>query len=126
MDTNIELRDRLLVFAADVFDLVAQLETTPVGRSVGNQLRRSAVSAGGHWTNTGIEDDDHLRSIQQNVMNNLQESLYWLKFIRKSHNLPALNKQIETLSEEAEELANLVSKSLPSIDKVTPEESLMV
>ena len=106
-----ELSERLLNFASNVIKLVIALDNTATGRHVGGQLARSATSAGANYEEAcGAESRADFVHKMQLVLKELRESLYWLRLIEKLGLKTTSNSK--ALVQEANELANIVAKSI--------------
>jgi len=106
-----ELSERFLSFAARIIKLVVGLNSAAVGRHIGGQLARSATSAGANYEEAcGAESRADFIHKLQIVLKELRESLYWLRLIEKS-NLSSATV-LQALIQEANELANIVGKSV--------------
>lgn len=110
------LSDRLLDFAAEVIKLAVRLNRTPVGHHIGMQIMRSATSAGANYEETCSAQSraDFVHKLQL-VLKELRESMFWLRLIEKSDLI--LSPDLETLIKEANELANIVGKSVVTAKK---------
>ncbi|RJP81009.1 MAG: four helix bundle protein [Candidatus Zixiibacteriota bacterium] len=113
LDSVIELDERLLAFAADVYDLTASLEAVQTSRALGSHLRKAAIHTIIQWNGAGgAEEDGVSRSALQEALRHLEESLYWLRLVQKSAFPPELVQRAGDLAQEAEALAALSRESL--------------
>jgi four helix bundle protein len=108
---NRELEERFIDFAANVIKFAVGLERNATGRHIGGQLARSATSAGANYEEACSAESraDFIHKMQI-VLKELRESLYWIRLVEKT-NL-ALPAKLHPLSEEANELANIIAKSI--------------
>ena len=100
-------------FAADIIKLAARLDKTAVGRHIGGQLTRSGTSSGANYEEACAAESrlDFIHKLQI-VLKELRESLYWLRLIKKASVIPDTDPTLIDLLQEAEELANIIAKSI--------------
>ena len=105
------LKERSLVFATSVLQLVDKLPNSIVGRVVGSQLARCSTSVAANYRAACIA-----RSRREfiaklgTVVEEADESTCWLELIRRREMLPVT--EIEPVHAESVELRNIFGKSL--------------
>lgn len=105
------LSERLLDFASVVIKLVIKLNKTSVGRHIGDQLMRSATSAGANYEEAcGAESRADFIHKTQIVLKELKESLYWLMLAEKSALIP--DEVLRPTLREGEELVRIIARSV--------------
>ena len=106
-----DISERLLDFSVRALKLVDRINTTAVGRHVGNQLMRSGTSAGAHYEEAcgAVSKPDFVHRMQV-TLKELRESVYWLKLLKKAELLA--EKDIFPILQEADELVRIVGKSV--------------
>lgn len=105
------LSERLLDFASVVIKLVIKLNKTSVGRHIGDQLIRSATSAGANYEEAcGAESRADFIHKTQIVLKELKESLYWLMLAEKSALIP--DEVLRPTLREGEELVRIIARSV--------------
>jgi four helix bundle protein len=110
------LSERLLNFAAAIIKIVVLVNRTAVGRHIGGQLTRSAASAGANYEEAcGAESRADFIHKLQIVLKELRESLFWLRLIGKTSLISAT--ALEKLIEEANQLTNIIAKSIVTAKK---------
>jgi four helix bundle protein len=113
-----DLSERLLNFAAEIIKLALRLNKTAVGRHIGGQLTRSGTSAGANYEEAcGAESRADFIHKLQIVLKELRESSYWLRLIRKIEFIPVTYPKFSALLKEAEELTNIIAKSIVTARK---------
>lgn len=106
-----DLDDRLLDYAARVIKLVEALPRTLAGRRIGDQLLRSATSAGANYEEArGAESRSDFVHKMQIALKELRESHYWLRLLVKSEILPL--DQLKDLIDESTQLRAILSKAV--------------
>jgi len=118
-----DLDERLLTYGARVIKLVESLPRTLVGRRIGDQLLRSATSAGANYEEArGAESRSDFVHKMQVALKELRESHYWLRLLMKAEILPV--DRLADLLDEATQLRAILSKSLATTKgKARVEES---
>ncbi len=106
-------------FAAEIIKLVVRLNKSGVGRHIGGQLTRSGTSTGGanYEEACGAESRADFIHKLQIVLKELRESSYWLRLIRKTRLIPVTDPNLSALLQEAEELTNIIAKSIVTARK---------
>ena len=118
-----DLDERLLTYGARVIKLVESLPRTLVGRRIGDQLLRSATSAGANYEEMrGAESRSDFVHKMQVALKELRESHYWLRLLMKAEILPV--DRLADLLDEATQLRAILSKSVATTKgKAKVEES---
>jgi len=118
-----DLDERLLTYGARVIKLVESLPRTLVGRRIGDQLLRSATSAGANYEEArGAESRSDFVHKMQVALKELRESHYWLRLLMKAEILPV--DRLADLLDEATQLRAILSKSVATTKgKAKVEES---
>ena len=118
-----DLDERLLTYGARVIKLVESLPRNLVGRRIGDQLLRSATSAGANYEEArGAESRSDFVHKMQVALKELRESHYWLRLLMKAEILPV--DRLADLLDEATQLRAILSKSLATTKgKARVEES---
>lgn len=107
MAERLELDERLLEHGARIVKLVESLPRTIVGRRIGDQLLRSATSAGANYEEArGAESKEDFVHKLQISLKELRESLYWLRLMAKPQ------ERLTDLIDEAMQLRAIVSKAV--------------
>jgi four helix bundle protein len=111
-----ELQRRTKEFALRILKLVDALPRTPAGRAFANQLVRSATSVGANYraacrARSRVEFAAKLGT----VLEEADESLYWLEMIRDGKLLP--EARISLLLTEANELTAIIAAGRKSVTK---------
>ena len=106
-----DLAGRLMDFAVSVVKSGKNLSDNYPGMHISNQLMRSATSAGANYEEAcGAESRPDFIHKMQIVLKELKEARYW---IRLAFKLELLHPDtFSSLSKEADELANMVAKSV--------------
>jgi len=111
IEARSDLGERLLEYGARIIRLVESLPNTLVGRRVGDQLLRSATSAGANYEEArGAESKDDFIHRLQIALKELRESNYWLRLLVKSGKIPA--ERMGDLLDESNQLRAMLSKSV--------------
>jgi len=98
-----DLDERLLTYGARVIKLVESLPRTLAGRRIGDQLLRSATSAGANYEEArGAESRSDFVHKMQVALKELRESHYWLRLLMKAEILPV--DRLADLLDEATQL----------------------
>jgi len=118
-----DLDERLLTYGARVIKLVESLPRTLAGRRIGDQLLRSATSAGANYEEArGAESRSDFVHKMQVALKELRESHYWLRLLMKAEILPV--DRLADLLDEATQLRAILSKSVATTKgKAKVEES---
>jgi four helix bundle protein len=118
-----DLDERLLTYGARVIKLVESLPRTLAGRRIGDQLLRSATSAGANYEEArGAESRSDFVHKMQVALKELRESHYWLRLLMKAEMLPV--DRLADLLDEATQLRAILSKSVATTKgKAKVEES---
>jgi four helix bundle protein len=105
MTTN-ELKNRTMDFAVRVLTLVDALPKTVAGKTIANQLARSATSVAANYRAAlrAKSDADFINKITI-VLEEADESGFWIELAEKARQLTM--KRIKALLNEAEELAKI-------------------
>jgi len=111
-----ELQHRTRQFALRILKLVDALPNTAAGRAISSQLVRSAMSVGANYraacrSRSRVEFAAKLGT----VLEEADESLYWLEMIRDAKTLP--ESRISLLLREADELTAIVAAGRKSATK---------
>ncbi len=108
---NRDLGERLLEYAARTIKLVKFLPNTLVGRRLGDQLLRSATSAGANYEEArGAESKVDFAHKLRVSLKEMRESNYWLRLLVMSGEVSA--KRMSGLLEESNQLRAILSKSV--------------
>ena len=108
-----ELQNRTKAFALRVLKLVDALPRSPAGRAISNQLVRSATSVGANYRAAcRARSRPEFASKLGTVLEEADESLYWLEMIRDGKLLP--ESKLSLLLEEADELTAIFASSRKS------------
>jgi four helix bundle protein len=108
-----ELQNRTKAFALRVLKLVDVLPRTPAGRAISNQLVRSATSVGANYRAAcRARSRPEFASKLGTVLEEADESLYWLEMIRDGNLLSEC--KISLLLMEAHELTAIFASSRKS------------
>jgi four helix bundle protein len=111
MAERLELDERLLEYGARIIKLVESLPRTIVGRRIGDQLLRSATSAGANYEEArGAESKDDFVHKLQISLKELRESRYWLQLMAKAETVP--QKRLTELIDESTQLRAILSKAV--------------
>ena len=111
-----DLSERLLDFAAEIIKLVVKLNRSAVGRHIAGQLLRSSTSTGANYEEAcGAGSRADFIYKLQIVLKELRETLYWLRFIKKSKLVSGT--ALELFIQEARELTNIIAKSIVTVKK---------
>lgn len=116
-----ELDERLLDYGARVIKLVEALPSTLISRRIGDQLLRSATSAGANYEEArGAESRSDFVHKLQLSLKELRESHYWLRLLAKVGTLRA--ERLADLLDEATQLRAILSKAVATTKgKAKPE-----
>jgi len=111
-----ELQHRTRQFALRILKLLDALPNTAAGRAISSQLVRSAMSVGANYraacrSRSRVEFAAKLGT----VLEEADESLYWLEMIRDAKMLP--ESRISLLLREADELTAIVAAGRKSATK---------
>ncbi len=105
------LDERLLEYGARVIRLVESLLKTLVGRRLGDQLLRSATSAGANYEEArGAESKSDFVHKLQIALKEMRESHYWLRLLAKAETLPP--DRLVDIIDEATQLRAMLSKAV--------------
>jgi len=108
-----ELQNRTKAFALRVLKLVDALPRSPAGRAISSQLVRSATSVGANYRAAcRARSRPEFASKLGTVLEEADESLYWLEMIRDGKLLP--ESKLSLLLEEADELTAIFASSRKS------------
>ena len=117
---NRDLGERLLEYAARIIKLVKSLPNTLVGRRLGDQLLRSATSAGANYEEArGAESKVDFAHKLQISLKEMRESNYWLRLLVMSGEVSA--KRMAGLLEESNQLRAILSKSVATTKGTSKE-----
>ena len=104
-----ELEERVLVFAANVVNLLATLPQLEVLKIVIYQLTKSSTSMGANYSEANHPESraDFIHKISV-VVKESKESLFWLKFINRLTCISVeLKSRFLPLAQEADELLRI-------------------
>ncbi|MEI7946106.1 MAG: four helix bundle protein [bacterium] len=104
-----ELEERVLVFAANVVNLLATLPQLEVLKIVVYQLAKSSTSMGANYSEANHPESraDFIHKISV-VVKESKESLFWLKFINRLNCLSVdIKSRFQPLAQEADELLRI-------------------
>lgn len=111
-----ELKLRTYQFALRVFHLINALPNNIAGRDVGHQLFKASTSVAANYRATCLgRSTAEFKSKLHIVLEEADESEFWLKFIIDTNLLP--QEKVEPLRKEAEELAAIFAKSYYTINE---------
>jgi four helix bundle protein len=115
-----ELQRRTKAFALRILKLIDALPRTPAGRAIANQLVRSGMSVGANYraacrARSRVEFAAKLGT----VLEEADESLYWLEMIRDARLLP--EKKMSLLLKEADEITAIIAAGRKSTTKHTSD-----
>jgi len=106
-----KISERLLDYGVEVIKLTIELKKTMIGKDIAKQLLRSGTSAGANYEESyGAESKADFIHKLQVVLQELRESLYWLKLIKKSQILK--NIKLDNVIDETKQLSNIIAKSV--------------
>ena len=93
-----DISERLLDLSVRTIKLVKTLANNFINKHIGNQLLRSATSAGANYEEERSSESnaDFVHKLKL-VLKELRESIYWLKVIRKglrANQIQFLNKNV--------------------------------
>ena len=115
-----ELQARTKEFALRALKLVDALPPTPAGRAISNQLVRSATSVGANYRAAcRARSRSEFAAKLGTVLEEADESLYWLEMIRDSKLLPP--GKLCLLLQEANELTAIVGAGRKTAIKRTSD-----
>lgn len=113
-----EMSERFLDFAAGIINLGKKMNKTFEGQHVYKQLFRSGTSSGANYAEShsaqSTKDFVHKREI---ALKELQESLFWLKLVERSHLVNEKDSTLILLLKENEELIKIIAKSIATTKK---------
>lgn len=111
-----ELKKRTKDFALQVIEVVNKLPRSTVGKVIAYQLTKSATSTAANYRAAcrARSRAEYLAKLQI-VLEEADESLFWLETITESHQLPA--EQVEPLRKEADELTAIFNSTLYKLRK---------
>jgi four helix bundle protein len=113
---KVELQSRTKQFALRVLKLIDALPLTPAGRAISNQLVRSAMSVGANYRAAcRARSRTEFAAKLGIVLEEADESLYWLEMIRDGKLLP--EAKLSLLLQEANELTAIVAAGRKSTTK---------
>jgi four helix bundle protein len=119
MKKSAELQDRTKRFALRVLVLIDRLPNTIGGRVLANQLARSATSVGANYRAAcRARSRAEFASKLGIVVEEADESLYWLELIGDANFLP--EKKIASLVTEADELTAIFTSGRRSASRPQP------
>jgi four helix bundle protein len=113
-----DLSERLLDFSAKVIQITAWFRKTAAGRHIGNQLMRSATSAGANYEEACAAESraDFVHKLQI-VLKELRESNYWLRLSAKTNVFSTNGSGLQDIIRESLELMNIIAKSIVTAKK---------
>ena len=119
MKKSAELEDRTKRFALRVLGLIDRLPNTIGGRVLANQLARSATSVGANYRAAcRARSRAEFASKLGIVVEEADESLYWLEFVGDGNFLP--EKKIASLVTEADEFTAIFTSGRRSASRFQP------
>jgi four helix bundle protein len=106
-----ELKERTIVFAINVFDLIDNLPATSAGKVIGYQLAKCAPSVGANYRAScnGRSRREFIAKLGV-VVEESEESVYWLEIIRRRRMVS--DPIVSDLFREATEFRAIFSRSL--------------
>jgi four helix bundle protein len=105
------LKERFEEFAVGAISACREWRECFVGRHLGGQFMRSATSSGANYQEAcGAESRADFIHKLQIVLKELRECCYWLRLIKRSG--IGMPEVAETLLNEADQLANIIGKSI--------------
>src|SRR5438270_7506674 len=111
-----DISERLLNFAVRILHLVQALPNTRPGAHISGQLLRAGTSAGANYEEArGAESRADFIHKLGVAWKELRESRYWLRLINRAELLEP--RRIGLLSQEADELCAILTKSLATSRK---------
>ena len=111
MERREDLQERLLLFAARIVKLVADLRKTPAGRHIADQLLRSGTSVGANYEEAqGAESRADFVHKLQIALKEMRESHYWLRLLGASGTVP--ESKLTAIIDEATQLRAILSKAV--------------
>jgi len=114
-----DIAERLLDFSARIVKLANALPKSTVGMHVCGQIVRSGTSAGANYEEArGAESKSDFAHKLAISLKELRETRYWLKVISRTELIaPARMRRI---TQEADELCRIVSKSISTVRQRKP------
>ena len=108
--TSEELKNRTMQLGIEVMTLVEKLPSKASGRTVENQIVRSATSVGANYRAAlrGKSKPDFVNKLQT-VLEELDETQYWLELSVKAKLLT--KSDVAAIWKEAEELMKILTKT---------------
>ena len=108
-----DLEERLIDFAVRIIRIAESLPTTALGKHISGQLIRCGTSPAPNYgeAQSAESRSDFIHKLQI-VLKELRESSFWLRLIRKVNLIPSTDTKLKTLLQEAEELTNIIAKSI--------------
>jgi four helix bundle protein len=111
MDTNYDLEERLLEYAARIIRMVEKLPSTRAGNHVVGQLLRSGTSPlPNHGEAQAAESANDFIHKFRICLKELRETRRWLRLVQR---VPLLSpRRVQPLLDETEELIRIFAKSI--------------
>jgi four helix bundle protein len=106
-----QLKERTIVFAISVLELVDRLPQTPRGKVIAYQLAKCSTSTGANYrASCNARSRREFIAKLGTVVEESEESVYWLEIIKRARVVAA--REMPQLFQEATELRAIFSKSL--------------
>ncbi len=116
MDTNYDLEERLLEYAARIIRMVEKLPSTRAGNHVAGQLLRSGTSPlPNHGEAQAAESANDFIHKFRICLKELRETRRWLRLVQR---VPLLSpRRVQPLLDETEELIRIFVKSIQTAQR---------
>ncbi len=116
--TSKELQDRTKRFALRIIKIAAKLPNRPEGWVISKQIIRSGTSVAANYRAVcRAKSDKDFISKMGTVIEESDETLFWLELIEDSELLPTEAETVRLLCQEANELTSIFVKSNNTIQK---------
>ena len=116
--TSSQLQQRTKTFALNIIQLITHLPSRPEGWILGKQIIRSATSVAANYRAVARakSDKDFISKIDT-VIEEADETLFWLELIEESNLLPDHSQNLTQLKNEANELTAIFVATSKTIKK---------
>jgi four helix bundle protein len=114
MTTN-ELKLRTKKFSLEIIDLVEKLPNSIAGRTISNQIIRSGTSVGANYRAVcRARSDKEFVSKMNIVLEEADETVFWLEIINEKKMLPDL--EMQNVLDEGNQLTAIFVSSLKTVN----------